>query len=221
MTIDKQKLQKLLWAEAASYRADCADWKRNTEALQEFLGEKTVEEVALELLADNERLQSAARTLGHLRYTDNGAELWKPPLGEKPDFSLVDQLKAENESLNSAIDDLERSRVAGFEEYDFTRIKGRAGAEKVFEITIETECDCDVAEGEYTVRVTHLLGNWLGEDDFSLIEEAVAEVIGELKLPEEGHTTFIAYESGERQDVFWTKWFEIATVESVLAEVAA
>jgi len=56
MNIDKQKLQKLLWAEAASYRADCANWKRNTEALQNFLGEKTVEEVALELLAENERL---------------------------------------------------------------------------------------------------------------------------------------------------------------------
>ena len=60
MTIDKQKLQKLLWAEAASYRADCADWKRNTEALQVFLGEKTVEEVALELLAENEVLRSIA-----------------------------------------------------------------------------------------------------------------------------------------------------------------
>lgn len=57
MTIDKQKLQKLLWAEAASFRADCADWKRNTEALQEFLGEKTLEEVALELLAENEALR--------------------------------------------------------------------------------------------------------------------------------------------------------------------
>jgi len=56
MNIDKQKLQKLLWAEAASYRADCANWKSNTEALQDFLGEKTVEEVALELLAENERL---------------------------------------------------------------------------------------------------------------------------------------------------------------------
>ncbi|MFJ2319220.1 hypothetical protein [Pseudomonas sp. NPDC087817] len=56
MTIDKQKLQKLLWAEAASWSADCAEWKRNTEALQEFLGEKTVEEVALELLAENEWL---------------------------------------------------------------------------------------------------------------------------------------------------------------------
>lgn len=57
MTIDKQQLQKLLWAEAASYRADCADWKRNTEALDEFLGEKTVGEVALELLAENETLR--------------------------------------------------------------------------------------------------------------------------------------------------------------------
>jgi hypothetical protein len=63
MSIDKQKLQKLLWAEAASFRADCADWKRNTEALQDFLGEKTVEEVALELLAENERL---TRQLGEL-----------------------------------------------------------------------------------------------------------------------------------------------------------
>jgi hypothetical protein len=104
MTIDKQKLQKLLWAEAASYRADCADWKRNTEALQEFLGEKTLEEVALELLAENERLQSAARTLGQLRYTDNGGELWKPPLGEKPNFNLVDQLKAEVDSLTREAD---------------------------------------------------------------------------------------------------------------------
>ncbi|ANF84784.1 hypothetical protein A7J50_1350 [Pseudomonas antarctica] len=60
MTIDKQQLQKLLWAEAASFRADCADWKRNTEALDEFLGEKTVGEVALELLAENEALLKLA-----------------------------------------------------------------------------------------------------------------------------------------------------------------
>jgi regulator of replication initiation timing len=56
MSIDKQKLQSLLWSEVAAWKAGCAEWKRNTEALQEFLGEKTVEEVALELLAENERL---------------------------------------------------------------------------------------------------------------------------------------------------------------------
>lgn len=63
MIIDKQKLQKLLWAEAASWRSDCAEWKRNTEALQDFLGEKTVEQLALELLAENERL---TKQLGEL-----------------------------------------------------------------------------------------------------------------------------------------------------------
>lgn len=56
MDIDKEKLKGLLWAEAASYRADCAGWKRNTEALDEFLGEKTLGEAALELLAENVRL---------------------------------------------------------------------------------------------------------------------------------------------------------------------
>jgi hypothetical protein len=60
MTIDKQKLQSLLWSEVAAWKANCAEWKRNTEALQEFLGEKTVEEVALELLAENEALRKAA-----------------------------------------------------------------------------------------------------------------------------------------------------------------
>ncbi len=63
MTIDKQKLKSLLWAEAASFRSDCAEWKLNTEALQDFLGERTVEEVALELLAENERL---TKQLGEL-----------------------------------------------------------------------------------------------------------------------------------------------------------
>lgn len=63
MTIDKQKLQKLLWSEVASWKADCADWKRNTEALDEFLGEKTVGEVALELLAENETLRKECARL--------------------------------------------------------------------------------------------------------------------------------------------------------------
>ena len=54
MTIDNQKLQKLVWSEVASWKDDCGEWKQNAEALGEFLGEKTVEEVALELLEENE-----------------------------------------------------------------------------------------------------------------------------------------------------------------------
>ena len=66
MTIDKQKLQKLLWSEVASWKADCAEWKQNTEALGEFLGEKTVEEVALELLAENDELKNVCAAYGRV-----------------------------------------------------------------------------------------------------------------------------------------------------------
>jgi len=57
MTIDKQKLQKLLWAEVAAWSASSPDWLSNSEALEEFLGKQTLEEVALELLAENEALR--------------------------------------------------------------------------------------------------------------------------------------------------------------------
>jgi hypothetical protein len=56
MIIDKKILQKLLWAEVGAYRAGGKEWTENLEALHEFLGERTVEEVALELLAENDRL---------------------------------------------------------------------------------------------------------------------------------------------------------------------
>lgn len=104
MTIDKQKLQKLLWAEAASFRADCADWKRNTEALQEFLGEKTVEEVALELLAENNRLGQIEYAFSEwiektdwVQSTVQASELGR----HRADVlrTRIDQFKAENEAL--------------------------------------------------------------------------------------------------------------------------
>lgn len=132
MTIDKQQLQKLLWAEAASFRADCADWKRNSEALDEFLGDKAVSEVALELLAENERVKSRLCVCrdcggrgeiysGHSSYQGHN----QPPepemdvcgncggdgvLGPIEDFEALaaerDQLKAENEALRKRIDDM-------------------------------------------------------------------------------------------------------------------
>lgn len=125
--------------------------------------------------------------------------------------------RAAQESAYAAIiEDLGRARIAGFDGYDFSGLKDRRSDQKVFEISIETELDCSLEDGEYTVRITNLLGCWLGTDDFVMIEDAVSEVIGDLILPREGHTTFIAYESGERQDVFWTKWFEIVPVSAVV-----
>lgn len=110
MTIDKQKLQKLLWAEAASFRADCADWKRNTEALQEFLGEKTVEEVALELLAENDRLTaSPERQIIRAAVTEAVKGIADAAAADAKAGTLkeVEQLKAENEALRK---DAERYR---------------------------------------------------------------------------------------------------------------
>lgn len=93
MTIDKQQLQKLLWAEAASFRADCANWKRNTEALDDFLGEKTVGEVALELLAENECLREEPNMRAIRSLRGDCADL----IAER------DQLKAKNEALLSLL----------------------------------------------------------------------------------------------------------------------
>ncbi|WP_336341228.1 hypothetical protein [Pseudomonas atacamensis] len=116
MSIDKQKLQKLLWAEAASYRADCADWKRNTEALQEFLGEKTVEEVALELLADTEvirkDLESHKRML-LAAVCDLGAigEALKSDMDADGDelLGMVIELKAQNTRMLGWLKDISRT----------------------------------------------------------------------------------------------------------------
>lgn len=54
---DYSELKKLLWSEVAAWSLNCESWQRSSEALGEFLGKKTVEEVALELLAENEALR--------------------------------------------------------------------------------------------------------------------------------------------------------------------
>jgi len=107
MSIDKQKLQKLLWAEAASFRADCADWKRNTEALQEFLGEKTVEEVALELLAENDRLSaSSEHQIIRAAVTEAVKGIADSAAADAKAGTLkeIEQLKAEVDSLTREAD---------------------------------------------------------------------------------------------------------------------
>lgn len=122
MTIDKQKLQKLLWAEAASFRADCADWKRNTEALQEFLGEKTVEEVALELLADTESLRKDLESHKRMLLAaacDIGA------IGN----ALKADMNADGDELLGTVIDLkaQNTRMLGWLE-DISRTSGDKGA---------------------------------------------------------------------------------------------
>lgn len=50
--------------------------------------------------------QAAISTLTNLGYTYHGAELWKPPVVEMPDFGLVDMQRAEIEKLKQQRDEL-------------------------------------------------------------------------------------------------------------------
>ncbi|MGY4817987.1 hypothetical protein ACVNP3_18820 [Pseudomonas chlororaphis subsp. piscium] len=57
MNVDKEKLKSLLWSVVASWKAEDGDLQRHTAALDELLGDKTVEEVALLLIEENEALR--------------------------------------------------------------------------------------------------------------------------------------------------------------------
>ncbi|HGY9625427.1 TPA: hypothetical protein ACOJM5_001789 [Pseudomonas putida] len=61
MTVDKKKLQTLLWSVVASWRAGSDALERHTDELDEFLGETTVEEVALGLLDEISQLTARLR----------------------------------------------------------------------------------------------------------------------------------------------------------------
>lgn len=49
-----------------------------------------------------DKAQSAKRTLESLGYIDNGGELWRPPIGPKPNFSLMDSYRQRIAELEEA-----------------------------------------------------------------------------------------------------------------------
>ncbi|CAI8808683.1 TerB domain-containing protein [Pseudomonas chlororaphis] len=72
MIIDKEKLKSLLWSVVASWKAEDDDLQRHTAALDEHLGDKTVEEVALLLIEENKVLRNALEDLLALYDADEG-----------------------------------------------------------------------------------------------------------------------------------------------------
>ena len=65
MNIDKTKLKSLLWSVVASWKAGDSDLQRHTGALDELLGDKTMEEVALLLIEENEILNRSIKEFAH------------------------------------------------------------------------------------------------------------------------------------------------------------
>lgn len=108
MIIDKSKLQPLLWAVVGAWNASDQDLHLHTDALDEFLSERTLEEVALGLLADIERLELIARISCNF-------DGYKAVLDER------DQLKAENSRLRT---DIESWRLTVEAERNINRVTG-------------------------------------------------------------------------------------------------
>lgn len=88
MNIDKSKLQPLLWAVVGAWKAGDQDLHLRTDALDQFLGEHTVEQVALQLLAE-------------LGLSNEAQELYR---ADKIRLAHeVDRLRGENETLRKQV----------------------------------------------------------------------------------------------------------------------
>lgn len=85
------------------------------------------------------------------------------------------------------------------------------------QVLIHTESDCDPSIGEYSLSIIGFIGSLDlssagGADDISLIKEAIENHIDFVSLPPEGWTEVLLRESGEWEDVFWHKYYEIEQV---------
>ncbi|GEM_PF-1038913 len=62
-------------------------------------GDVRIAAVLRGLDAENKALRSAERTLQRLGYQDRGGQEWAPPIGQAPDFDLIDSLRAHIKAL--------------------------------------------------------------------------------------------------------------------------
>jgi hypothetical protein len=97
-------------------------------------------------------------------------------------------------------------------EIEFQRIEDRSV--NYVEVCIYTELGCDPSRGEYSVVISSFIGSLDissigGVDDVSLIQQCIENSIDEINLPSEGCAQVILKESGEWQDMFWHKYYEI------------
>ncbi|MCG7931937.1 MAG: hypothetical protein N0E44_18040 [Candidatus Thiodiazotropha lotti] len=82
------------------------------------------------------------------------------------------------------------------------------------QVFIGTERGCNPEEGEYSLTMGGFIGALNldapgGVDDISLVIDAIKNHVDFSNLPEEGSTEVILKESGEWEDVFWHKYYEI------------
>lgn len=81
-------------------------------------------------------------------------------------------------------------------------------------VCIHIEKGCNVEEGEYSLHLSGMtrpldIRDNNGTSDIDLIKDCVVNHLGEYELPTEGAVEFVLKESGEREDVFWNKYYVI------------
>lgn len=84
-------------------------------------------------------------------------------------------------------------------------------------VEIQTESGCDAAKGEYAMRITGVLGHLDlqavgGVDDVSLVRDCIENNFDLGEMPAEGVAILVLRETGEREDVFWNKYYVIESV---------
>lgn len=81
-------------------------------------------------------------------------------------------------------------------------------------VLMYVEDGCHISQGEYSLHITSIIGALDinangGGNDVSLILEAVEECIQSLNVGDVTSVEFRLKESGEWEDVFWHKYYEV------------
>ena len=85
-------------------------------------------------------------------------------------------------------------------------------------VTMFVESGCDASDGEYSLSINNFAGaldisSIGGVDDITLIKDAIENNIDFDSLPDEGFVEICLQETGEREDVFWHKFYIILATE--------
>lgn len=78
----------------------------------------------------------------------------------------------------------------------------------LFVVDIETERGCSADDGELGVSISRIVNGCVRELDWSLVYECILNSVEELDLPDEGLTSVVVVESGEREED-WVVFYEL------------
>jgi hypothetical protein len=78
-------------------------------------------------------------------------------------------------------------------------------------VTIWTESGCSFKDGEFTVKISNIIEGEVGHDDHQLVRECVWEEYENSDFPQLDAAYYVELvETGEWEDVFWHKYYQIA-----------